>query len=92
MHLQPHSLLATRRAPRLLVSLAQLVGSDGSSDHAVTTVGRLVFDAAESHALPLTRAALDRCVGCDRTGATFSHVARAFQLVPIESTHKRQLA
>ena len=49
--------------------LLQLVGSDGSGTHAVTTLGRLIFDAAEARALPLSCAALDRCVGTHLNGA-----------------------
>ena len=68
--------------------LLQLVGSDGASTHAVATVGGLLFDAAELCALPLSRVALDRCVGFHQNGATFSHVARAIQLVPGKSLRK----
>ena len=58
-------------------TLLQLVGSDGAGTHAVTTLGDLIFDSAEVHVLPLTRASLDRCVGSHLNGATFSHVGRA---------------
>ena len=67
----------------------QLVGSDGAGTHAVATLGRLIFDAAEASALPLSRASLDRCVGKHLNGATFSHVARAVRLVPGKSVRKR---
>ena len=67
----------------------QLVGSDGSGTHAVATLGGLIFDAAEARALPLSRASLDRCVGEQANGATFSHVARAVRLVPGKSVRKR---
>ena len=66
----------------------QLVASDGSGTHAVATVGGLIFDAAEARALPLSRAALDRCVGTHLNGTTFSHVARAVRLVPGTSVRK----
>ena len=62
----------------------QLVGSDGAGTHAVATLGSLIFDAAEARAMPLSRAALDRCVG-----ARFSHVARAVRLVPGKGLRKR---
>ena len=39
-------------------------------------------------ALPLSRAALDRCVGTHLNGTTFSHVARAVRLVPGTSVRK----
>ena len=67
----------------------QLVGSDGSGTHAVATLGGLIFDAAEARALPLSRAALDRCVGAQLNGARFSHVARAVRLVPGKGLRKR---
>ena len=67
----------------------QLVGSDGAGTHAVATLGGLIFDAAEARALPLSRAALDRCVGAQLNGARFSHVARAVRLVPGKSLLKR---
>ena len=67
----------------------QLVGSDGAGTHAVATLGRLIFDASEARALPLCRAALDRCVGAQLNGAHFSHVARAVRLVPGKSLRKR---
>ena len=66
----------------------QLVGSDGAGTHAVATLGGLIFDSAEACALPLSRAALDRCVGVHLNGATFSHVARAVRLVPGKSVRK----
>ena len=67
----------------------QLVGSDGAGTHAVATLGGLIFDAAEARALPLSRAALDHCVGAKLNGARFSHVARAVRLVPGTSLQKR---
>ena len=67
----------------------QLVGSDGAGTHAVATFGGLIFDAAEARALPLSRAALDHCVGAQLNGAHFSHVARAVRLVPGKSLRKR---
>ena len=45
----------------------QLVGSDGAGTHAVETLGGLIFDAAEPRALPLSRAALDHCVGAQKS-------------------------
>ena len=66
----------------------QLVGSDGAGSHAVATLGGLIFDSAEERALPLSRAALDRCVGTHLNGTTFSHVARAVRLVPGTSVRK----
>lgn len=68
----------------------QIVGSDGAGTHAVATLGGYIFDAAEARALPLTRAALDRCVGAQLNGARFSHVARAVRLVPGKSLRKRR--
>ena len=65
------------------------VGSDGAGTHAVATLGGLVFDASEARALPLSRAALDHCVGAQLNGARFSHVARAVRLVPGKSLRKR---
>ena len=67
----------------------QLVGSDGAGTHAVATLGGLIFDASEARALPLSRAALDHCVGAQLNGARFSHVARAVRLVPGKSLRKR---
>ena len=66
----------------------QLVGSDGAGTHSVATLGGFIFDAAEERALPLSRAALDRCVGLHLNGARFSHVARAVRLVPGKSVRK----
>ena len=67
----------------------QLVGSDGAGTHAVATLGAFIFDAAEQRALPISRAALDHCVGAQLNGARFSHVARAVRLVPGKSLRKR---
>ena len=67
----------------------QLVAADGAGTHAVATVGGLVFDSAEARALPLSRAALDRCVGSELGGgAAYSHVARAVRLVPGKRARK----
>ena len=51
--------------------------------------GGLTLDAAEASALPLLRAALDRCVGALRSGVRFSYVARAVRLVPGKCLRKR---
>ena len=67
----------------------QLVGMDGAGTHAVATLGGFVFDAAEARVLPLSREALDRCVGAQLNGARFSHVARAARLMPGKSLRKR---
>ena len=67
----------------------QLVGTDGAGTHAVATLGGLIFDAAEARALPLSRAALNQCVGAQLNGARFSHVARAVRLVPGKRLRKR---
>ena len=68
----------------------QLVGTDGAGTHAVATLGGFIFDAAEARAMPLSRAALDRCVGAQLNGARFSHVARAVRLaVPGKRLRKR---
>ena len=71
------------------ITSPQLVASDGARNHAVTTLGGLIFDAADARALPLTRASLDRCAGFHRNGARFSHVARALHLVPTKRTRQR---
>jgi hypothetical protein len=68
--------------------LLQLAGSDGAGTHAIATMGALIFDSAEKFALPLSRASLDRCVGVNLNGATFSHVARAVRVVPGKSVRK----
>ena len=65
------------------------MGSDGAGTHAVATLGGLIFDAAEARALPLSRAALDHCVGAKLNGARFSRAARAVRLVPGTSLQKR---
>lgn len=83
--LRNHNPLQARVAQPVLM---QLVGSDGAGTHAVATVGDLIFDSTESVALPLTRASLDRCVGTHLNGATFSHVARAIELLPGKSVRK----
>lgn len=84
--LSSHDPLQTRMGEPVLL---QLVGSDGSGAHAVSTLGDLIFDSTEACALPLTRASLDRCVGTHLNGSTFSHVARAVRLVPGKSLLKR---
>ena len=70
-------------------TLWRWVGTDGAGTHAVATLGGFIFDAAEARAMPLSRAALDRCVGAQLNGARFSHVARAVRLVPGKGLRKR---
>ena len=67
----------------------QLASSDGSDNHAVATVGDLIFDSAEHSALPLSRESLDRCAGLLTDGTKFSHVARAVRLLPGKSVKKQ---
>jgi hypothetical protein len=48
--------------------VAQIKGSDGKEDHAITIARRLVFDSNLKYALPLTRASLDLCCRADVHG------------------------
>ena len=57
-------------------------------DHAITLVGSWLFDANLPHALPLSRESLDTIVAVTHHEATFSHVARALQLMPGRSVDR----
>ena len=69
--------------------LMQLGSSDGGHHHAVASCGDLVFDSAESRALPLTRESLDRCIGQHINGARFMKVVRAVRFMPGRSARKQ---
>ena len=57
-------------------------GSDGSTDHCITTLGDWIFDSNKSHALPLCQASLDQCVDLGGEGVTFMGCAKVVKLVP----------
>ena len=46
-------------------------GTDGSTDHCITTLGDWIFDSNMPHALPLCQASLNQCVDLDGEGVTF---------------------
>lgn len=56
-------------------TLAICESVDGSIEHAVTFVGKWIFDSNEEHALPITPEALNRCVPYG-----FKRVYEAFQI------------
>ena len=60
--------------------LLQLVSTLGDMDHVVATVGELLFDPTTERAVPITREALDRCVGVEVDGARYARVGRAVVL------------
>ena len=60
----------------------QIHGSDGSTDHCITTLGDWIFDSNKSHALPLCQASLDQCVDLGGEGVTFMGCAKVVKLVP----------
>ena len=57
-------------------------GSDGSTDHCITTLGDWIFDSNMPHALPLCQASLDQCVDLDGEGATFKRCVKVLRMVP----------
>ena len=75
--LRGHDPLATELDEPVLL---QLVSSLGDKDHVVATFGGLLFDPIAKRAVPLTREALDRCVGLEVDGARYVRVGRALML------------
>ena len=61
----------------------QLLGEDGGVGHAVTIVGRWIFDATLSHALPLSRASLDDCCSSAQGRVAYRGVERAVRYRPV---------
>ena len=57
-------------------------GSDGSTDHCITTLGDWIFDSNKSHALPLCQASLDQCIDLGGEGVTFMGCVKVVKLVP----------
>ena len=61
----------------------RLLGEDGGVGHAVTIVGRWIFDATLSHALPLSRASLDDCCSSAQGRVAYRGVERAVRYRPV---------
>jgi len=65
------------------LAVCVLLASDGSTNHCVTIMHGLIFDACEKHSLPLSNASLDKCVKVDSADpATFVAVEMALVLEP----------
>ena len=64
----------------------QLLGEDGGAGHAVTIVGRWIFDATQPHALPLSRESLDECCSSARGRVAYERVAKAVRFRPLASS------
>ena len=64
----------------------QLLGEDEGTGHAVTIVGRWIFDATLPHALPLSRASLDECCSSARGRVAYVCVAKAVRFRPLASS------
>jgi hypothetical protein len=52
-------------------TVLQLVAKDGNQQHAVTIVGKMVFDSNVPRALPLTKATMDYCCSSDDQASEF---------------------
>jgi hypothetical protein len=70
--------------------LVSLEASDGGTQHAITIVGNLIFDANCSRALKLTEAALDHCCSTDSRAATYVRVHKGYRFVEQSRSRKRK--
>jgi len=52
---------------------------DGGTQHAITVVGKLIFDSNCERALPLTRKSLDYCCSTDKKQGMFRQVYRGYR-------------
>ena len=63
-------------------TIVQLMGKDGGVGHAVTIVGRWIFDASLPHALLLSRESLDECCSSARGRVPYDRVECAVRVRP----------
>jgi hypothetical protein len=62
---------------------------DGGTQHAITVVGKLIFDSNCERALPLNMNSLDYCCSTDKLKGTFYRVFKGYRFMePIEKKHK----
>jgi hypothetical protein len=60
-------------------TVMSLQAADGGTQHAVTVVGKLVFDSNCMRALPLSKATLDHCCSTDDKKSTFARVFHGYR-------------
>jgi hypothetical protein len=70
--------------------LVSLEASDGGTQHAITLVGNLIFDANCSRALPLSETALNHCCSTDSRAATYVRVHKGYRFVEQNRSRKRK--
>ena len=68
-----------------------LRGKDGSVQHAVTTVGRWIFDASCTHALPLTTESLNYCCSIDAFEGEYDCVYHGYRFKENENIKQKSL-
>jgi hypothetical protein len=69
-------------------TVASLEAVDGGTQHAVTVVGRYVFDSNCERVLPLTRRSLDYCCSTDTTKGMYKKVYRGYRFALPPNTTK----
>jgi len=60
-------------------TVVALEATDGGTQHAITVVGKLVFDSNCQKALPLNKATLDYCCSSDESKSTFMRVLKGIR-------------
>ena len=72
-----HPKLLTLEFPTVLA----LEAVDGGTQHAITTVGKLIFDSNCEQALPLTKKSLDYCCLSDDKEGAYHKVLRGYRFM-----------
>ena len=70
----------------------QLEGLDRGVGHAVTIVGKWIFDATMTHAMLLTHEVLDLCCLSNKTQVSFRCVRRAVRMILEEKKRESPVA
>ena len=72
-------------------AVAQLEAADGGVQHAITVVGKLIFDSNCARALPLSKESLDHCCSSDEKSGSYQRVLHGYRFEEHKMTKKKRL-
>jgi hypothetical protein len=71
-------------------AVVALEAEDGGTQHAITVVGRIIFDSNSERSLPLTKESLDYCCSSDQMEGVYKQVYTGYRFVEPEQKKKKR--
>jgi hypothetical protein len=70
-------------------TLVALEAEDGGTQHAITVVGKIIFDSNCARGLPLTKDSLDYCCSSDEVVGAYKKVYKGYRFLEPEGKKKK---